>query len=485
MAAGVTKKPAEISRPVIPFIGVPGQRATGTTDQRFVNVLFEAIPNELTNETLFNCIKRPGLANHTQPSAGAAAGRGIYAWPATGKIYSVFDNKIWSNTTDLGVTLAGSSGRVWFVERPTSSGTRMLIVSDGADNYNIETNDTITQIDENDDAQYPTSNLGSIVFLDGYIFQAQSDGQLWNSDLNSVTAWTSTSFLNVDTHGGDLEAIHIQKEQIIAFTKNRLEFFFNNGNPTESPLLKIDQNTLGFGLAHKNSLAFSGETCCFVSENSADGDGGRRVMMIQSLNKVTEISTPNINRFLAAEGTSISTCSAWMERVAGQLVYVLNLDSAERTFVYSIDTGMWCEWENAAGNGKFPGDYVTSLNGVIYVQDRANGRVYTLSNTTYQDSGVTFTVILQPYRMNHGTNQRKFERALSIVGDTVASSTVSVSWSNDDHNNFTTARSVDMSTAAKRLTGCGSYNERVYKFTNATNTALRVKAFIPEFKLGT
>jgi len=475
---------SDLLQPFIPFVGPPELRGTGTNGQRFVNVLFETLPNEYTNETIFNCIKRPGLVNHTQPSGGAATGRGIYAWPATGHIYSVFDNKIWRDTTDMGVTLAASSGRVWFTERPTSSGTRMLIVSDGTDNYNIETNDTITQIDETDDAQFPTPNLGPIVFLDGYLLQAKSNGQIWNTDLNSVSAWTSTSFINADTHGGDLEAIHLQKDQVIAFTKNRLEFFFNNGNPTESPLQKYKQNTLGFGIAHKNTLAFSGETLCFVSENSADGDGSRRVMMIKSLNEVEEISSPVINRFLAAEGTSISTASAWMERVAGQLIYVLNLDSAERTFVYSVDNGMWVEWENAASTGKFPGAFATSLDGTIYIQDAANGRVYTLSNTTYQDSGTTFTVTLQPYRMNHGIQARKFERGLSIVGDTVSGSTVDVSWSDNDYSSFSTARTIDMSRSRKRLASTGSYYDRIYRFVNATNTAFRAKGFIPEFFVG-
>ena len=467
----------------IPFIGKPGQRSTGTTDSRFVNVLFEIDTDPVPGSFPVNCLKRPGLANHTQPSGGAAVGRGIHAWSANSNIYSVFDNKIWSDTTDLGVTLAGSTGRVWFMERHVDTGTRMLIVSDGADNYNIETNDTITQIDATDDAQYPASNLGPIVELDGYIFQALSNGQIWNTDINSAVAWTATSFLTADTYGSDLEAIARQKDQIIAFTKNRVEFYFNNGNPTGSPLLRIDQNTLGFGIAHKNSLAFSGETLCFVSENAANGDGGRSVFIIQSLGKVKEISTPHINRILAAEGTSISTCTAWMERVAGQLVYVLNLDSAERTFVYGVDTGLWSEWYNAAGDGKFPGVSATSLNGVVYVQDAANGRVYTFPATTYQDSGVTFSAIQQTGRSNHGSPARKFERALSLVGDTVAAS-VTVEVSDDDFSTFRTVGTIDMSKPLKRCTQLGSFYSRAHRFTHAANTAYRVQAWLPELTNG-
>ena len=248
----------------IPFVGSPNQRGTGTGDQRFINVLFELVKNPVTQEQIVYCVKRPGLSNSTQPPAGAATGRGLYAWGATGNIYSVFANKIYSGTTDLGMTLAASSGRVWWAERPVSTGAQNLIMSDGADNYNITTGDVATQIDATDDADYPASNLGPIVYMDGYLFQGLSNGRIHNSDLNSAVAWTSTAFLTADTHGGALEAIHIQKDQIIAFTKNRIEFFFNNGNPTGSPLLRIDQNTAEIGLAAKGSLAWAGETICFV-----------------------------------------------------------------------------------------------------------------------------------------------------------------------------------------------------------------------------
>jgi len=461
----------------IPFIGPPNQRGTGTGDRRFINCLFELVVDEAQKQQIVYCPKRPGLSNSTQPPAGAATGRGLYAWGETGKIYSVFANKIYSGTTDLGMTLAASTGRVWWAERPVSTGTQHLIMSDGADNYNITTGDVATQIDTTDDADYPDSNLGSICYLDGFLFQARSNGRIYNSDLNSATSWTSTGFLTADTHGGDLEAILLMKDQILALTKNRVEFFFNNGNPTGSPLLRIDQNTLQFGLAHKNSLAWSGETAIFVTENGAESHG-RSVMMLGSL-KVREISTPAINRFLAAEGTTISTCTAWMGQVAGQLIYVLNLDAAERTFVYSVDTGMWQEWEIAAGGAKFNGIASTSLDGTTYVQDATNGRIYTLSPTVFQDSGSNFTWTAQTSRSNFGSAHRKSNPSLSLLADTT-SGTMTVEVSDNDYSSFSTVGTIDMAQEVKRLYRLGSFYNRAYRFTHAANAALRLQAYIPE-----
>src|SRR3990167_7783738 len=95
----------------LPFVGPPNQRGTGTTDRRYVNVLFEQVVNSVLKQHEIWCVKRPGLANSTQPSGGAATGRGLYAWGATGSIYSVFGNKIYSGVTPLAHVLAASTGR--------------------------------------------------------------------------------------------------------------------------------------------------------------------------------------------------------------------------------------------------------------------------------------------------------------------------------------------------------------------------------------
>ena len=460
----------------IPLVGPPQQRSTGTGDQRYVNVLFEKSVNEPLKEQSVYCVKRPGLSNNTQPPGGAAAGRGIYAWDASTKLYSVFADDIYSGVTVIATALATTSGRVWFTQLPASSGARQLVLSDQDDNYNITTADAVTQIDATDDAQYPASNTGPIVYLDGYLFQGLSNGQLWQSDLNSAVAWTAGGYLSVDTHGGPLEAHHLLKDQIIAFTKNRVEFFFNNGNPSGSVLLRIDQNTIMNGIASKNSLAWSGETLCYVSENSSDGDGGRNVMLIAP-GKAGEIGTPFINRFLAAEGTSISTGSAFMERVAGHLCYVLNLDSAERTFVYDLTSGEWTEWEAAAGSAKFPGVSAASMSGTIYIQDAANGRTYTFSPTTYQDSGSNFTVTVQTGR--HMLNKGKPFRVTNceLVADTQASGTTSLLLCGDDNTTFTTIGSFDNTVTTKRIPAGGWFETHVIaRLTHAANTAWRGQA---------
>lgn len=464
----------------IPLQGMPLLRGTGTNGQRYVNVLFETHVNPVTKGVSNYTFKRPGLANNTQPSGGAATGRGIHYWEGSSKLYSVFANKIYSGTTDLGVTLAGSSGRVWFTETAPTSSTRLLIVSDGADNYHIQTDDTITQIDENDDAQYPTTNVGSIVFLNGYILQAQEDGEIWNTEPDSFTSWIGTAVEDADAFGDELVALARMRDQLVVFGRYSTEFYFDNGT-TPTPLLRISQNTLRVGVAHANSLAQSGDTVCWVAEAPASGEGGRSVWVMEP-GKAGKISTEVIDRFVTAEGTSISACTAWMERVAGHLIYVLNLSSADRTFVYDFNTQMWCEWANTS-DAKFNVIAVTSQNGVIYGLDATNGRTYTISATTFQDSSSNFTVRLQTDNYDFGTPFNKFQEGLWIIGDNVAQ-TATVTESDDDYVTFNTARDLDFTNTRKFLSEGGAFVQRAYRIDFAANAAFRVQKMTLKLEVG-
>lgn len=461
----------------IPFIGPPSQRGTGsgsgTADGRYVNVRFEIVRNEALKEQSIYCVKRPGISSFSIPPGGTSTGRGIYAWGATQSTYSVFHNVLYAGATST--LMNTSTGRVWFVETPVDTGAQILIVSDGRDNYNVTSSNVVTQINQVNASNYPVSNLGPILFMDGYAFQGLSTGRIRNTNLNSNSSWATGAFITADTHGGAMEAIYMQKDQIVGLTKNRIEFFYNNGNPTGSPLLRIDQNTIYVGIASKESLAWSNERGIFVGEN-ASGGGGRAVYQIAS-QKMSDISTPVINRFLDAEGPSISSCTAWMAPVAGEVVYCLNVQAANRSFIYGTESGMWSEWTAASG-ARFNCVSATHLNGVTYLQDASSGQIYSTSTNIYQDKGVNFTVTLQTNKTSFGTPNRKKEPELSIIGD-ITVGTLGVSLSDDDFASFDTERNIDMSLQRKRVTRLGSFYERAHRFTYAGASSLRVQAYVP------
>ena len=453
----------------VPFVGTPLGRSTGTTDQRYINVIFDTVINPITTAKRTFVIKRPGLANSTQPPAGVATGRGIYAWD--GRIYSVFADKIYSGTTDLGVTLAGSTGKCWFDETPQTFGTgKRLLVSDGTKLYSINTSDTVTTVSTSSDAQFPTSNLGPVVYFDTYILFGKANGEIWNSDADSEEAYTSTSFLAAEMYGDDLECIVRQKDQIVAFGTQAIEFYFDNANASGSPLLRIDQNAIQLGLVTKNSIARSGDILFFVAKTPQNHYS---VWAINSTNEVGRISTSPIEKLLAGETTNMSSCTAFSIRIQGHTLYVLNLAGADRTIVFDFDEKMWCEWSNTS-TAKFPGISATELSGTLYIQDATNGRVYTFGAGTFQDSGSNFTVTLQTSAYDFDSSHRKTLGVLDVYGDNTTGD-LNESHSDDDYSTFSTARAIDMAGIKKRLTRLGSFRKRAFKFTFAGNYALRLE----------
>jgi len=120
----------------------------------------------------------------------------------------------------------------------------------------------------------------------------------------------------------------------------------------------------------------------------------------------------------------------------------------------------------------------------VYVQDVSNGRIYTMTPSTYQDSGTNFTVTLQTTRSNFGSGEIKFESKLDVIGDTTTG-TLGVATSDDDYSAFTTARTIDMTLPVKRLTRLGSFYARAHRFTYTQNDDFRAQAFVPDIQAGT
>lgn len=116
---------------------------SGTNKGRqFLNAIFESIPNPLTKEFDHFFIKRPGIETLFS-TASSGPGRGVKQWARTNKLYSVNNNKIYSNTTDLGVTLTTDSGICGFAETRPGATTQYLGINDGSALYLIGTDDSV------------------------------------------------------------------------------------------------------------------------------------------------------------------------------------------------------------------------------------------------------------------------------------------------------------------------------------------------------
>ena len=125
----------------------------------------------------------------------------------------------------------------------------------------------------------------------------------------------------------------------------------------------------------------------------------------------------------------------------------------------------------------------TSKNGTVYIQDAANGRIYTLSPTTYQDNGSNFTVTIQTDNYDFGTPFAKFQSGFWLIGDNTTG-TINVSEYDDDYTTELTARTIDMTQTRKFLGEGGMFFQRAYKLEYTQNAALRLQKIVVKLEVG-
>ena len=104
---------------------------------------------------------------------------------------------------------------------------------------------TVTQIT---DGQFPGNNsrvlAGGMAHMDGYSFQMDTTGDLWNSDLNSITSWTASGYIPCNSYPDTGVAAMRFKSFIMGFGSLSIQFFRNAGNPFGSPLKRVED--MGF-----------------------------------------------------------------------------------------------------------------------------------------------------------------------------------------------------------------------------------------------
>lgn len=458
----------------IPFIGNPTNRDTVTSkDQRFVNCYFDVLESAEGSKS-FYLVKRPGFAELNRPPAANAVGRGIKSW--NGNVYSVFADKIYKGTTDLGVTLTTTTGLCGISFVHPNAGTQRICINDGAKLYVINTADAVTTV-----ATIP-ANLGDLVYLDRYFFTMKADGTIVQCDLDDPTTWDVSKVIVPNMGNGSGKGLARLGLYLIGFTNKGYQVFFDNANASGSVLSNIPEANQQVGCASRTSIASNENLITFVSNTE---NGGYSVIKLTGPSNPTAISTPGIERILRAEGTSITGCIGAYIRLGGHTFYILKLTSSSRTLVYDFNSELWYEWQNPAGTA-FDLISFTQHNNTLLGQHATDGRIHTLSESTYQDATTNFTVLGRFKPVDFDDENRKFVRSAELVGDRQSTTTnVSLQYSDDDFNNTSTARTLDMSQPTARAMNLGNFTRRSWQVSYTGSNPLRLESLHLRLRMGT
>ena len=463
----------------IPLVGNHTNRdSAATKDQIFYNVVIDGIKNTLLGEKAENRIfvnKRGAFVADTTIVEAGGAGRGIYYWSRTSKVYTVIANKLYSDTTLLH-TWTTSTGTCWFTEATGSSD--VLVVGDGTDLITVSTSDAVVDIT---DGGLPTTPITPIS-MDGYVFVVKSGtDELYNSDVDAPTAWTSGDFISAEMYPDNLVAIARHVNYVLAFGSFSIEVFYDAENASGSPLDRNESISFKVGLAARDTICQTDKRFFWVGQSQT---GEASVWILDGL-APSKVSNEFIDRILQAEGSNLSSATAWICHHKGHTLYVLNLNA--RTIVYDCDEKIWVDWSinSASTHAVLPFKYATQgPNEKILILHNTDGKVYKLDPTVYQDTAGAILCHIITGKVDMGTMQQKRQFRLELVADKESSGTVTVDWSDNDYQSWGTSRSLDLTTRPYTKAG-GIFRRRAYRFKHETNAAFRAEAFEVDFSMST
>ncbi len=463
---------------------------TGTTtskDQRYINCFTETVLNHFTQKKAIYVVKRPGFASALTPQAGSI-GNALLVWSGSAnKIISAFgatNSSIYDSSTQLVTNNADTTvitGKARHISETIISSTATLAIA-STDNtgWFYQPAGTVTKIA---DAQFPgnagLTTVGGFAHMDGYAFIMTSNGQIWNSDLNSITSWTASGVLSANSYPDAGVGCVRLSDKIVAFGTQSTQFYFHDNNVSGSVFSRIEPLTLKVGCISADAIAEVNGVLYWVGSSP---EGGLTVYSYSS--GLNRISTPEIDSIILLSGAgNISMTST---KFYGRAFVIILAGSV--TFVYCIEEQAWHEWSGAAPLWYKCAGVSSGNSQVTYSISKTStaGKVFTVNPAalTFQDDGMSYALTIQTSLIGE-SGRRLSWNEVEILGDKqTTSSTLTVSYSDDDYQNYTNLGTVDPASGRMKLHRGGTSYRRAWVLSHSDNTPLRLESIIGQLSVG-
>lgn len=452
-------------RPRIPFVAdITTRDSTLAKDAKVINGYVEK-----RLDGGYDFFKRPGLTVFSDRAN--ATGRGVFNW--LGDIYAVWNGTLYKNNVAIAGAISDTS-IYSFVHNVI--GTQKLFFKVPAAAYTYDSVNGIVQVV---DVDYPNVTVQGAAFLDSTIYVMTPKGEIYGSGLNDGHSWDPLNKIVAQSEPDAGIAITKHLSYVVALKEWSTEFFYDAGNPTGSPLARLDQLKLPYGCVEAFTVAGLEDNLFWASKNRS---GGVCVVHLSRDMKSSIVSTPPIDRVL--QTADFSSASAQAFKFAGHRLYVLSIPLSNISLVYDQTEGVWYQW-SGVGLGWFGMRAVTFSGQDVLLQHSTDGDIYTLTASSFKDAdhGVFSVELITPI-WDGGTTKAKTVTLLEVIGDKVSGNSIQIRHTDDDYQNWVPFRTVDLSLGRARLGNLGTFYRRAYHAKHQLEKPLRLQWFEHQMALG-
>lgn len=291
-------------------------------------------------------------------------------------VYAVVDNTVYLVTvnmrtltaiaTSIGTVIGSATAPISWADNRTQ-----IMMVNGEANWGYLINystDTLTQITDSDFVGGDT-----VTFMDTYFLYNQPGTQsMYASQINDGSSYNSLDTASAESKADDLTGLLMDSEELVAFGKKTIEFWYDAGNATGFPFSRRPGEYMNVGCSAKLSILSIDNMVLFL-------DHRRYVSALTSTSGLTVVSTPSLNAELA-EYSVTSDAQAYEFSENGQLMYVLVFPTEGKVWAYDILTKHWHErheWISGVWS-RHCVNVCTKYNdqGIYIAGDYLNGNLY-------------------------------------------------------------------------------------------------------------
>ena len=475
-------------------------------------------------------------------------GRGIYFWDQAGNstdeaVYYVIDDTVYRGgpTGALAQTISSGVDPVTFVQL----GDKLMILDqENNDAWYIDDQlpETLLPIDgeggglANHPVNIPNVQIaGGGTSLGGYIFIMDTDGNIYNSNVDDALTWTAADVIKAEREADTGVYLAKQNDNVVAFGTSSVEFFYNAGNPNGSPLNVRPDVFYRTGAFDAKSVTDLGDIVYYVGSERVGKLGLFALEQLKPMKVSTDLIDSALNAVVRSKdamlisGTTIGSHRLTFLTIATQGAttdpYV-----PTATWVFDGAVGVWSAYTTTVADvtGHFPvigvanrggtgqeeprilflsGDVgLVTVHGVARdtsgAEDYFVGGVdqsnfegagidkymedddaYVLPIEFANSSDIDFQLDLKPY--DEDSMSYKFCHKVSLVGTTDSGTStageIDISYSDDHYRTFSTPRQLD-TLMHRALARWGKFKRRVWRIAYSGTDRLKIEAL--EMKTG-
>jgi hypothetical protein len=322
--------------------------------------------------------------------------------------------------------------------------------------------------------------------MDGYWFLMGANGNLHNSNLNSLGVWPADGYIPMSGGGKGLGCVRLGR-YIVGFSDYTTELFENVGNAAGSVLGRVRDGVMRIGAMRNGgtqpTFRVIGDAVYWIGQNAESGSRG--VFRLKSGGSIEKISNTAIDKMAA--DSQLGYIAGGFSMLG--MTHIAFSSSATTLLCYCVETKYW--WIlTASALSPFAMIGGAALGGFskAYLLSSNSAKIYTFNpnSPVWQDNGTTHTMTVRTANLDLNTRHKKFWESFGVVGDSqTTTSTLNISYSDDDFATFSSTRPIDMSVVPPvRLTRLGASRRRAWQITHSDPTPCRLTAVEVEYDLG-